>query len=78
MGDAVSHTDDDDFRWDGPALRDASLDCLHGAHSALTADDRTQEVLRGIGLALLAMYEQRSEFYGQVATVLSDAKGRSQ
>lgn len=73
----MSHTDDDDFVWDGPALRDEALDCLHGAHSALTADDRTQEVMRGIGLALLAMYEQRSEFYRHVVDVLSDAKGRS-
>jgi hypothetical protein len=64
--------------WDGPALRDASLDCLHGTHSALTADDRTQELLRGIGLAQLAIYEQRSEFYRTVVTALSDAKGRSQ
>jgi len=72
----VSH-DDDDFAWDAAALRDAALDCLHGTHSALTSDDRTQELLRGIGLGQLALYEQRSEFYRNVVAVLSEAKGRS-
>jgi hypothetical protein len=72
----VSH-DDENFVWDGPALRDEALDRLHGAHSALTSDGRTDEVLCGIGFALLALYEQRSDFYQEVVAVLSDAKGRS-
>lgn len=76
MGVVVSHEDDDTFRWDAPALRDEALDCLHGQHSALTADDRTGEILRGIGLGLLALYEQRSEFYAAVRDIFSDAQER--
>lgn len=73
----MSHTDDDDFVWDGPALRDEGLDRLRGRHSALTADDRTQEVLCGIGFLLAAIYEQRSDFYRTVVDVFSAAKGRA-
>ncbi|GAA0632413.1 hypothetical protein GCM10010174_61850 [Kutzneria viridogrisea] len=66
--------DDETFRWDSTALRDAALDCLHGRYTALHGDDRTQELLRGIGLALLAAHEQRTEWAGAVLDLLRDAK----
>jgi hypothetical protein len=72
----VTEHDDDTFRWDASALRDEALDCLHGRHSALTADARSDEILRGVGLGLLALYEQRAEFYAVVRDIFSDANER--
>lgn len=66
--------DDDTFRWDATAFREESLDCLSGRHTQLHEDTRTDELLRGIGLALLAEYEQRSEFYAAVRDVLRTAR----
>lgn len=70
MSDDGRHVDDEDtHRWDATTLRDEALDCISGQHTALYADDRANELLRAVGLALLATYEQRREFYA----VLLDA-----
>lgn len=67
-------TDDERSTWDAEALAEEARDCVSGRYTALHGEDRANELLRGIGLALLANYEQWREVFAAVLATLHDAK----